>query len=280
MDDLIDIFITTHYTEEAQEEIYQTIGLFKAFNYMDAFGNLTQMLMMESYLEPDVMLDTFTQVLINGQDYILDRHGVELSSEATLSFRNICLTAMLLLQKQDDVVPILRILESEGNQEEKLSRILEHVTDIPATTFIQVLEEVRPICLRMLADFLYAQESNEQKAVPELVQIRENVRKFTQTYGMNAAVRTIIDSDVVMGEEFKLYIPIYNELREQVTDEQMLVETLLFLLLYSSDGVKAPVEVYSQNSGDLISDMTAVARLGKTLAYMVTHMSGTKEMTT
>lgn len=280
MDDLIDIFITSTYTPEYQEELYQTLGIFKAFNYMEPFGNIGQMLMMQSYIEPDSMADTFTQLLINGQDYILDRHGISLTNDATLPFRNICLKAMLLLQNLEDPLPVLRILESDETEQEKLSRILEHITDVPQTTFIHVLDEVRPVCLRMLADFLYAQESNEQKAVPELTQIRDAVRRFKETYGMNVAVRTIIDSDVVMGEEFKIYIPIYNELREQITDEKILVETLLFLLLYSSDGVQAPVQVYSEHSTELITDLTAVSRLGKTIAYMVTHMSGTKELTT
>jgi hypothetical protein len=107
--------------------------------------------------------------------------------------------------------------------------------------------------------------------------LKENVRLFSKVFGINEAVRTIMDSGVIMGEDFELYLPLYDELRGLITDEEMLVQTLVFLLLYSANGTLNPIAVYTEYADRLVGDLETANRLGKVIAEMITKMTRHKE---
>lgn len=277
MDDLITLFVQSNYTEQQAEDIFEAIGLMRVFNYTDPFLPMEDLLMNESYEDPIVMTDKFTLIILNAQAYLLDRHGISLCEDTTLAFNNQVLRVLFQLQHLEDPVPVLRLLETDQNDTLKLVQILEMFTNTPDTTFLQIIETVRPICLKLLAEFLYEQEETQKLATKELPILKENVRLFTQVFGINEAVRTILDSNVIMGEEFELYMPLYDELRSLITDEETLVQTLVFLLLYSSDGTMKPIEVFTEHADKLVPDLATANRLGKVIAEMITKMSRHKE---
>lgn len=277
MDDLITLFVTSNYTEEAQEDIFQALGLFRVFNHLEPFKVIDDILMMESYIDSSTAVDDVTSQILIGQAYLLDRHGISLSEDTTLAFNNIVLRGLFQLQHLEDPTSVLRILETMENREYKIATILEELTNVPSITFLQMLDEVRPICTDLLSEFLYMQEDNKKESGVIIPEIVEKVKLFKEVLGINQAVRVILDSDTVMGEEFKLYMPLFDELREVVTDENVLVETLLFLLLYSRDGVNNPVSVFEQYSDHLVSDLTMSSRLGNTLASLYMKLQRHKE---
>lgn len=277
MDDIITHFVQVSYTEETQEDIFQTLGLLQVFNYLEPYPVLHDIISMHSYSDPSVMVDDFMSTLLVSQQYLLDRHGVTLTDETTLSFNNTFLRVLLQLQKLDDPVPVLKILETDNDRVYKFCMIAEHLSSVPITTVLSLVEDVRPVCLELLAEFLYTQESNMEVARGQIPSIKENVKLFKEVFGINQAIQVIINSNVVMGEEFSLYRTLFDELRQIVSDENVLVETLLFLLLYSSDGSKDPNKVYEENADYLVSDLTIANRLGITLASMYTKMIRHKE---
>lgn len=278
MDDIIDIFVNEAYTEEAKEDMYQAFGLFRVFNYLGPFADMTDMLMMESFVSPEAMQDGITNRVVEAQDYLLDRHGIKVTDEATLAFRNIILRCLFMIQKLESPEPFLRVLESLMTDEEKITTIFEMLSNVPHTTFLHVLEEVRPITIKLLSDFLYAQEDNQtNRARPVNSTVVEYVRLFKEVFGINAGVRVILDSDTIQGEEFALYMPLYNELRAMITDEQTLVELLMFLLIFSSDGVRDPMKVYAEYSVELVPDLTIAARLGNTIGSMFNQLQRHRE---
>lgn len=277
MDDLITLFVQTNYTEQQAEDIFEAIGLMTAFNYSDPFLPMQDLLMNASYEDPATTVDSFTMIILKAQAYLLDRHGVALTEETTLAFNNQVLRVLFQLQRLEDPVPVLRVLETENDDVIKFCQIMEMFSSIPDTTYMQVVETIRPICLKLLAEYLYEQEETQKLAVKELPILKENVRVFTQVFGVNEAVRTILDSDVIMGEEFELYLPLFDELRSAILDEKVLVETLTFLLLYSSDGTMSPIEVFTQYADKLVPDLVTANRLGRVIAEMITKMTRHKE---
>lgn len=277
MDDLITLFVQSNYTEQQAEDIFEAIGLMRVFNYLDPFLPMEDLLMNESYEDPIVMVDKFSLIILNAQAYLLDRHGICLSEDTTLAFNNQVLRVMFQLQRLEDPVPVLRVLESDNDDSIKLCQILEMFTNTPDTTFLQIVDTVRPVCLKLLAEYLYEQEETQKLATKELPILKENVRLFTKVFGINEAVRIIMDSDVIMGEDFELYLPLYDELRGLITDENMLVQTLVFLLLYSGNGTLNPIAVYTEYADRLVGDLETANRLGKVIAEMITKMTRHKE---
>lgn len=278
MEDLIDIFVNSVYSEDAIEDIYQTFGLFRVFNYLDPFADIQNMLMMESYVGPEAMQDGVTNRIVEGQDYLLDRHGIKVHEEATLATRAMMLRCLYMVQKLDCATPFLRVLESLMTDDEKIATIMNMLSDVPVPTILSELQEVRPICITMLSQYLYTQEDNQtNRAEPANAQVQEYVRLFKEVFGINAGVRVILNSDAIAGEEFSLYLPLYQELRQLITDENTLVELLLFLLLYSSDGVKDPMQVYQEYSADLVPDLFTASRLGSTIGVMVNKLQRHRE---
>lgn len=277
MDDLITYFVQVSTPEEAQEDIFQCLGLFQAFNYLEPYPALHDLLSQESFLDVGVTLDTFTGILLTSQQYLLDRHGISLVDSTTLNVNNDFLRVLLQLQKLEDPVPVLTILETMESHEYKFALIMELLASKPVEWSLRWLEDIRPVCLNLLGEYLYMQEDNQTVPRGEVPAIKNAVRTFKEVFGINQAVRVILDSNTVMGEEFNLYLPLYDELREVVEDEGTLVETLLFLIIYSSDGHIDPIGTYNKFADYLIGDLSTANRLGLTLAEMILKMQRHKE---
>lgn len=278
MDDLINVFVKSNFTEEQQEDIFQAFGIFRVFNYNDPFPIIESLLMMESYQETSSMVDTFTGIILNAQDYLLDQHGIVLTEETTMAFNNTVLRVLFQLQRLEDPEPVLRVIENSENSEVKFATICALYTDIPETSFLQVLEDLRPVFLKNLAAFLYTQEDGLKVATQEIPKIVERVKLFKEVYGINQVVRAILDVGTVMGETFEMMIPLFNEFREIVHDEKILVESLFFMLLMSSDGVENPLEVFQKHADTLIGDLATADRLGKTIGEMNNALMRQKEL--
>lgn len=277
MDDLITLFVQSRHTEQQANDIFEMIGLLRVYNHLEPLNEIADVLMDESNQDTIGMVDKLTYIFLNAQEYLLDRHGVSLSDESTLAFNNTVLRNLYQLQHLDDPVPVLRVLESAEDDFHKFCEIMEMFSSVPITTYMQIVDTVRPICLKTLADYLYAQEDSHKTAAKDLPIIKSNVKLFTKAFGINPAVRVIIDSDTIMGEEFEMYLPLFDELRQAITDEQMLMETLVFLLLYSSDGSASPLETYNAYSSTLVPDLLTANRLSKAIAEKLTAMARYKE---
>lgn len=272
MDELINIFVTSNYTEEGAEDIFQALGLCRLFNYLDPFVTIDNLLMTSDDHETTTLVDGVTESILNAQAYILDRHGISLTNETTVAYNNSILKVMYQLQNLESPNPVLTVIESDMSADEKYAEIMEMFTGTPHTTHLQIIDTIRPVFLSNLADFLYCQEQNESKATLDIPFIREQVKLFKDVYGINPAVQTILDVGTVMGEPFKLMLPLYDEFRSIVTDEKVLVEILMFLLLMSSDGVRNPMKVYTEYSDYIIRDLSTSDRLGKTIGEMYNAM--------
>lgn len=272
MDEIIDTYIQGKFSPELGEEIYQLFGLMRVFGYLEPLDRINNLLMRESILEPDAVQDTFTTILDEAQDYLLDKHTIVVNEDASLSLKNAMLRALFQIQNLEDPLPVLRIIESMASDEEKFARIFEHMTTISSTEFISVLTQVRPTATRLLSELLYSQEENQQKAVPVLTSLRKRLTAYKEVFGINEAVRTILDADVIIGEKFELYLPMFNELRELITDEKMLLETLLFLLFYSEDGSDHALTVFDQYSDQLVTDLNDSVRINRALSQMVSKV--------
>lgn len=277
MDDLITFYVQSATTQEAQEDIFQCLGLFQVFNYLDPYPVLQDILGQESFSDPTVTLDNFLSVLLVSQQYLLDRHGIVLTDDTTLAVNNEFLRMMYQLQRLEDPVPILTILENTEAREYKLAQIVEYLGNKPPEWTLKYVEQVRGVFTSLLGEYLYMQEDNQTVPRGEIPSIKLMVKIFKEVFGINQAIRVILDSNVVMGEKFSLYLPLYDELREIVEDENMLVETLLFMILYSSDGHQKPIDTFKAYSDNLVSDLTVSNRLGMTLAAMITKMDRYKE---
>lgn len=273
MDDIINTFIELNFIDEAKDDIYHAIGIFQAFNYIDPIPKLHDLLMLSGYDESANIVDKFRMVILEAQNYLLDRHGVVLSPDSTISFNNKVLSAFLMFMNLEDPIPVLRVIESADNDDFKLARILAMYTDTPETTFLQIIDQVRPVFMSLLASYLYAQEDNHQAINQTSYRITKAVKAFKEVFGIPAPVQLIIDSDVVMGEEFMTYVPLFEELREGIADEEVLLSTLLFLLIYSCDGVDDPIHTFKNYVDRLTSDLGLANRLTKTLLDMHNKLS-------
>lgn len=277
MDDLLNQYIYCTYSPEMQEDIFQAFGLFQVFNHLEPFPLIHDVLSLESVTETTTVADDLTSIILNGQAYILDRHGVSLGDETTLAFNNVILRGLFQLLKLEEPQPVLSILESQENHETMFANIIELLTSTPVTTTLQIVDNVRPVFISLLSEFLYTQESDNISVHSEIGSIKEKVLLFKEVFGINEAIRIILDANIIMGEDFKLYLPIYDDLRSSIRDEKVLVETLLFLLIYSRDGVDNPVAIFENYSDYLVSDLTLGNRLRNTLASMHEQMLRLKE---
>lgn len=270
MQDLLDIYINQHrgFTEEQEEDIYQTIGLFRSFNYTKHNDKITDLLMDSDNHDPDAIQDAFYGYLAEGLKYIIDRHGIALEDDGSLRIPLAVARTLLMIQKLDSYEFITRVIESDLSDVEKICRIMGEYSSIEESSFLAAVTEVREIALLTLADFVYGLEEDGKKGIPALSNIRNSLVKFKEIFGINAAIRLIIDSDLIMGEDFNLYLWIYEELKESIKDEAALNETLLFLLLYSRDGNASPVPTLEKYLDRVAIDFSDTSRLTNTIAAM------------
>lgn len=276
MDELISIFIESHFSEEFREEIERSFGLIEFFDYKDAYSGFVDILTDQSNLTGPDMQDLFTSELNKKLDYMLQEHQLQLVPEATVFEKNEILLALAHVQNLQDYTGIIAALESMESDELKTALILSDLSTLDESKALSLIVKINPRALQALKDYIYAKEKAQEKNSPVDSALLSNFKLFSQLYGQTTLGASLVATGMMPAQRFHTYLG-YVEPEVVGPDDDQTALNILSLIYLSEDGFNSPLLVYRKYSYQLLHDLNRVSRIEVKILGMIARVTEHKK---
>lgn len=272
MDDLISEFISENFSYEAQDEIKRSFGLFDSFEHDTAYQGFIDMIMNESNLDRNSMVDMFNSELHTQLNFILTHHSVTMIDTSTIYEKNEILSAFSNFQYLEDYTSIIRTLENLDADEVQLSSILTDLCMLDQFKIMELIQAFNPRLLKTMKKFIYKKEESDKKEGfdndPKLL---KNLKLFNKVFGAENLGAQLVRGQLIVGEKFETYI---NYIQESVigVNDTLTATNILSTIYLSSDGFNSPLLVYRKYSYELLQDLDKVGKIETQILSLIATM--------
>ena len=277
-EDLMDVvqgYIAQTFSEQMQAEIQNSFALFDAFEHRQAYVHLPDIVLDIDADNTDLTQLKFLSSVNEQLDVIFKAHQIELEEDTELYVKNQILSVLYRLQMLEDIIPVLRILESSFSDEEKIAKIVEEYSELDEATVLVALKSVQSSTLETLQSFLYTQEEQQEKKPeidPEVFkQIQNTLKDFFVICGQDNLAFEFIQSGMSIGYPVKLYYPYVKEYLITDNDTQS-AKNLLSLFLMAQDTYHDPLQVYRIYSEALVLDLEQRMRIETQMGALLNEL--------
>lgn len=254
--ELIHSFIENHFSEEMQDEVRASFMLLEAFNSTEVSERLEDILYDGNYDDTDQIEQNFLECIDHYLDILLEKHQVVLK-DTSLEAKNQIIAVLYQLQRLEDPVPPLRILETDLSNEEKFSKIVSSYSELDEVDVLDYLESVAQPTLDRLQDFLYQQEEDIQNRTSliepktEKEMLIRNLRDFFTLHGTESLGYSMIESGIEPGYSFSTY---YSFVKKHLigSNDASTAKNILGLLFLAMDTWNEPLESYRKYSEEIL----------------------------
>lgn len=276
MDELIQVYLESAFTEEMQEEIARSFSLFDAFEYDQAQTPLIDILMNQSNLSSADMQDQFMSRLHEGLNFVLLQHTIRCTPDTTIYQKNELIRGLAHIQRLEDYTPIIRTLETLESDEFQLATVLSMVSALDTGAIMHEIESFNPRLLKHLKNYIYDKEESlpvEERGDKKLV---GHVRFFNHVFGDNNLGSQMVRGQLRIGEMFETYLEYIRDVFVGPTDEQTAIN-LLSVIYLSGDGFNSPLLVYRKYSFQLLQDLDRTSKIEVEILRHIAKLSEYKK---
>lgn len=277
-EDLMDVvqgYIAQTFSEPMQAEIQNSFALFDAFEHRQAYVHLPDIVLDIDADNTDLTQLKFLSSVNEQLDVIFKAHQIELEEDTELYVKNQILSVLYRLQMLEDIIPVLRILESSFSDEEKIAKIVEEYSELDEATVLVALKSIQSSTLETLQSFLYTQEEQQEKKPetdPEVFKkIQNTLKDFFVICGQDNLAFEFIQSGMSIGYPVKLYYPYVKEYLVTDNDKQS-AKNLLSLFLMAQDTYYDPLQVYRIYSEALVLDLEQRMRIETQMGALLNEL--------
>ena len=270
-ENILEAYITTHYTEETQDDIFAAFSLFDFFGFDTAFTPLYDCLFDSTDKDPMSTSDEFLRLVCTNLDEVLSQHLVKLNDSATLHDRIQICRGLGHLQRLVDYTPIIGRLESLEPDEVQFALIVAHVTEYDETRVLELLESVETQTLRRLRDFIYEKENAVIEVDVSREQIVKQVRDFKNACGECLASH-MLASGVLPGASFTTYMGLVDKKDIVKADLVETARNILSLVYLTTEGMNSALLVYRKYGFQLLEDLNLVAKVEVQVIALISKM--------
>lgn len=256
MDDLIDNFFQSKYTEEARDLLYKASGIFSVFTFSEPFGEIVDLISMEGSIENDTLVDGVRGIFDRGVNRLLEANRVRVGVEVTFAERIRILEGIFAITKIEDPEPYLPLFDSWSSDEETFAKVLGIVLSEPYEEFFYQFTWVYEGTLKRLKEFLEdLKTENETVELGLLKDIRKNLRVFNKVFGSIPIIESLTEINFIKGQPFQSYLNIFREEIVDLSDMESTTYALIWLAIVSSDGYKNPKLLLMEEAKNLFLDI-------------------------
>lgn len=274
--DQIMAYLAGTFSQEMRDEIAASFMVMDAFSYQDLEDDLIDILNDFEADDDDLTQAKILETVNKHLTKLLQCHQVALFEEASIAIKNQILSVLFRLQKLEDPTPVLRLLETQLSNEEKLAKIVEMYSEATETEVLENLEEVGDGLLSNLMTFLY--EVEERLGTDEVVfenqemkQLKTTLRDFFTVNGNDNLAFDMIYNGIEPGLSIKIYYPYIQE-NIIVADDLTTAKNLLSLFLMSADTCQDPLSIYHKYSEQLIHDPDRIVKIEVKLGELLNKL--------
>lgn len=277
MDELIDSFLESYFTDEFIVEVKRSFSLFDFFEYNQAFAGFVDIISEQGNVTTDDLKDRFVIELQTKLDYILTQHEVKLVEDTTVYQKNEIILALAHLQNLEDYTGIIRCLESNRSDEEQFATIISDTSMLSIEEVLTVLEYINPSTLETLKEFIYAKENEQEQSNVIPVDLLTNFKLFHGLNGKNTLGAQLVENGVLMGSRFETYLD-YISTDIVTTDINQTALNILSSIYLSIDGYNSPLLVYRKHSFKFIQDLIKTGAVETAILSLIANFSEYKEV--
>jgi len=277
LNELIEDFISHVFTPGYIENIRKAISLFEAFEHQNAYGGITDVITNESVSDIQSRANHFVIELNNQLDYIVKQHLIELTDNATTHDRIIILDALFRIQHLENYITIISILTSEEDSVDKLSRILEELTEYDQAHFLHLLKEVNVRTLELLELYIENQLQFEEEE-PVDYSIIERVKLFNDVLGKSHIGFVLLDAGMKVGYPLRLYLPFVEEHLVVENNNEQSALNILSIIYMSDTPEQAILTTYRDVGETAFKSIDLVGRAENFVLKMISKIQDTRKI--
>jgi hypothetical protein len=282
MDLSLEAFIETAYADELVDTIKNSFDIMDAFNYDYNEQDFIRPLMEVENQSTDYMHDMFLSILNHKLDLVLKEHTIVLNN-AKLYQKNEFLEALFVIQHLNDYSPILYLLESDLEADEKLAEIIAQLSTLTPSEVISIVDNYDEEILEVLKQYIYQSQPTETSETDSVT--KQIITKYKEFYNYLVATNTDIpigvdyfEAGILPGLEFKAYLHYFNELTENTNISKLSLDILSILLL-ARDSYLNPLTGYRDNSGLIFSELELISKIDASLTGHINKFETYKQAT-
>lgn len=280
MNDLVNAFFESTYTEEQQALLYKALGVLTVFGQPNFGEEIVHIVMQEGEQHKEVITDQVYSHIESGIDDLFRAHRIILEGDPTLSYKVSLMEGIYGLAYREDYLPYALILEDmEKNDEEKFAAIIADIIGVDENDILEHLTWVYEGTLRRLRNLIEAKSQEEKDAVDIdlLKKIRKNLLIFETAFGIPQAIQTLVDLDPAKGMDFMNYFNLFGDELIDAGNVEATTWRLIWTALISKDGTDHPQKVLLENADKFFSDLRIQNQFSSMLQKAMGHYQEHKE---
>lgn len=267
----IQAYLATRFSESMSDELNASFMVLDSFQYTKLDERLIDIVNDYNKDETEVVQMKVLEAFHQSLNEVLRAHQVFLSEDTPLVAKNQVLAVLYRLQRLEDPVPPLKVLETQLNNEEKFSRLVNMYSHLREVDVMESIENVGDDLLKNLMNFLYTQEESQQELPVVNKELNQTLKDFFDHISKENVAYELIQNGVMTGLSVKIYYP-YVKDKLITQDDKETAINLLSLFLMSIDTYKEPLEIYRQYGDNLIESKDRIMKIEVLIGEMLTQL--------
>jgi len=268
----LEYFIDTYFIEDNKKIILESFDILEDLEvgYDNTFISI---MMTESEIDNVQLVDSFKLTLENMITDALKQHGIVVTEEADLDFKNKIMHAIINLPFYDGKEDINAVLDSPEEPNYKFADMIDHVCDLPLMTIYTKIESVNPDIFKRVSELfnkslikIDEDELIKQELSNKIIAKLKNIKTFTK-YD-KALGYTLVNNSIVLGSDFSQYTTYADKHFEYLNIDEIAIEVFV-LLTMSNEGFEKPLITFRKYSQNLFSDLDKITKIDVKLNNLV-----------
>lgn len=239
-------YIAATFTKEYGAELTNAISVLYMLQDPEIQEDLLSVINGPESEDPEVLMTSFNSAITSHIDKLFPLFGIVIEPTASLATKNAIVSALHILLDVEDVVPYIRILETDLTPLEKVVKLVTYFSQVSEIELHETIVDVDAILIHRLRISLESREENNDDAEVDIKQI-ENFKAFCQYLGRDHLGARLVEGGIRIGMPMAVYMPFVAKLFEEAGDLDVAKDLLGFYLI-CSDTWEAPVETFRRDS--------------------------------
>lgn len=239
-------YIAATFTKEYAADLRNAIAVLYMLQDPEIQEDLVALINGPESEDPELLSTMFNSTLSSHMDKLFPLFGIVIDHDTALSKKVAILTALHAVLDVEDVVPYLRILETDLTPVEKVAKLVSYFTSVSEIELYEVIMEVDATLIHRLRLSLESREEADGTDEVNSAQI-ENFQAFCQYMGRDHLGARLIEGGIRFGMAMSVYMPFVAKLFEEASDVDVSKDLLGFYLI-CSDTWQAPIDAFRRDS--------------------------------
>lgn len=274
----IELFLNLSYNQERIELFKKCFSVFEEFHLEDYDHGMLELISMYDSMDPAQVFLEFDIIVKNTLISVIQEHGIELDIETNLDM--VCEIARCLnaIQTYEDKDSIVRTLESEYDNEEKLAQLFRFVSIESVDNFMLAINNVDQNIFSKLYD-LYKNIDIEDYSEEEILitnKIIKNLKEFKAFVQYDQAIGfKLLTKGLTVNRDFNLYIK-YCLQKFETMELGDIAKELLVILFMSKQSYASPIMFFRSVSNTLFDDINKITKIDVLINTLINDFNRNK----